>query len=103
MHPSVQADLVDFFIELSKNGRKVIFETHSDHMITRLRRRVAEGLDPKDINLCFVTGTEKGSTYATLGIDNTGTFFGGLPEKFMSIQDIDFRKIVEAKFAQTKS
>ncbi len=102
MHPSVQADLIDFFIELAKNGRKVVFETHSDHMITRLRRRIAEGLDPNIVNLCFVTGTESGSTYASLGIDNTGTFFGGLPDKFMNTQDIDFRKIVEAKFAQHK-
>lgn len=102
MHPSVQADLVDFFIELAKNRRKVIFETHSDHMITRLRRRIAEGLNPELVNLCFVIGTESGSTYATLGIDNTGTFFGGLPDKFMNTQDIDFRKIVEAKFTQHK-
>lgn len=102
MHPSVQADLIDFFIELAKNGRKVVFETHSDHMITRLRRRIAEGLNPNIVNLCFVTGTESGSTYASLGIDNTGTFFGGLPDKFMNTQDVDFRKIVEAKFAQQK-
>lgn len=102
MHPSVQADMIDFFVELIRNGRKVIFETHSDHMITRLRRRIAEGLDPTMVNLCFVTGTESGSTYATLGIDNTGTFFGGLPDKFMNTQDIDFRKIVEAKFALKK-
>ena len=71
-------------------------------MITRLRRRIAEGLNPELVNLCFVIGTENGSTYATLGIDNTGTFFGGLPDKFMNTQDIDFRKIVEAKFAQQK-
>ena len=102
MHPSVQADLIDFFIELAQNGRKVVFETHSDHMITRLRRRIAEGLDSNIVNLCFVTGTESGSTYVSLGIDNTGTFFGGLPDKFMNTQDIDFQKIVEAKFAQHK-
>lgn len=102
MHPSVQAELIDFFVELAKSGRKVIFETHSDHMITRLRRRIAEGLDPKSINLCFVIGTDNGSTYATLDIDSTGTFFGSLPDKFMNTQDIDFRKIVEAKFAQAK-
>ena len=102
MHPSVQADLIDLFVELAENGRKVIFETHSDHMITRLRRRIAEGLDSKMVNLCFVTGTESGSTYVSLGIDNSGTFFGGLPDKFLNTQDLDFRKIVEAKFAKQK-
>ena len=100
MHPSVQAGLVDFFIELSRNGKKVLIETHSDHMITRLRRRVAEGLDPANVNLCFVTCTKKGSTYETLGIDKQGVFFGGMPKGFMDTQDIDFRKIVEAKFTQ---
>ena len=103
MHPSVQAGLVDFFIELAKHGREVLVETHSDHIITRLRRRVAEGLDPARVNLCFVTCTESGSTYETLGIDNQGSFFGGLPTGFMDTQDNDFRKIVEAKFAHPAS
>lgn len=103
MHPSVQAGLVDFFIELTKNRRKVVVETHSDHMITRLRRRIAENFSPSEVNLCFVTGTENGSTYQTLGINDQGTFFGGLPEGFMDTQDTDFRKIVEAKFAHPAS
>ena len=103
MHPSVQAALVDFFIELSGRGRHVLVETHSDHMVTRLRRRIAEGLSPNDVNLCFVTNTESGSTYETLGIDDLGTFFGGLPKGFMDTQDQDFRKIVEAKFSHNHS
>ena len=78
-------------------------ETHSDHMITRLRRRIAENFSPSEVNLCFVTGTENGSTYQTLGINDQGTFFGGLPEGFMDTQDTDFRKIVEAKFAHPAS
>lgn len=101
MHPSVQAGLVDFFIELVKSGRRVLVETHSDHMVTRLRRRIAEGLGAESVNLCFVTHAESGSTYETLGIDDTGTFFGGLPKDFMDTQDLDFRKIVEAKFSHS--
>jgi len=98
MHPSIQAVLVDFFIELSKSGRFVVIETHSDHIITRLRRRVAEGLDPKMINLCFVSDSRSGSTYKTLDIDDKGYFFGSLPPGFMDTQDEDFREIVKQRF-----
>ena len=42
LHPKAQADLADFFIEVTKRGVGVIVETHSEHLITRLQRRIAE-------------------------------------------------------------
>lgn len=43
LNPAQQDILTDFLIELAHTGRRVIIETHSEHVLGRLRRRVAEG------------------------------------------------------------
>ncbi len=42
LHPSSQQALGDFLIAMMRSGRQIIIETHSDHLVTRLRRRIAE-------------------------------------------------------------
>jgi hypothetical protein len=43
LHPRVQAELGDLFIEFYKEGKFSIIETHSEHLILRIQRRIAEG------------------------------------------------------------
>lgn len=99
MHPSVQAGLVDFFIEMIRDGKRVIVETHSDHIITRLRRRVAEKtFNPNDVNLCFVSMvSEQGSLYTSIDVQEQGNLRAPLPKGFLDVQDEDFRAILRAK------
>ena len=42
LHPNLQMRLADFFIALALSGKKVIVETHSDHVVNRLVRRIVE-------------------------------------------------------------
>jgi predicted ATPase len=42
LHPAVQQRLGDFLLACVRAGRQVVVETHSDHLLTRIRRRVAE-------------------------------------------------------------
>lgn len=102
LHPQIQGMLVDFFIELTEKGRKVVVETHSDHIVTRLRRRIAEGrVSPeKDVNLCYVENVNGQSLYVSCKIDNQGTFTSLLPKGFLDSQDEDFKAIVKAKLAE---
>lgn len=104
MHPRVQAGLVDFFIEMIQDGKDVIIETHSDHFVTRIRRRVAEKqLDPQVVNLCFVSrNQESGSLYQTIDVKAQGVLQAPLPEGFLDVQDDDFRAILRAKLENTK-
>ncbi|MBO5075473.1 MAG: AAA family ATPase [Bacteroidales bacterium] len=96
MHPSIQAGLMDFFLEIMHRGNhKIIIETHSDHIITRLRRRIAEGTDQGDVNLIFVEPTEDGSTYNTIGITGQGAFSERLPKGFLDTAGEDLRSILE--------
>jgi len=42
LHPALQQRLGDFFIACSQTGRQLLVETHSEYLVSRLRRRVAE-------------------------------------------------------------
>lgn len=51
LHPNVQAALGDFFLALSRSGRQLIIETHSEYLINRLRRRQKTDTNPDAANL----------------------------------------------------
>ncbi|MGQ9553522.1 MAG: AAA family ATPase [Anaerolineae bacterium] len=61
LHPAVQAGLADVFIDVIKTrGMQIIVESHSEHLLRRLQRRVAErGLTPEQTALYF-TGIRDG-------------------------------------------
>lgn len=42
LHPSAQAVLTDLFIKKSREGVRFLIETHSEHILLRLQRRIAE-------------------------------------------------------------
>lgn len=42
LHPRVQTRLADFFISMALSGKQCLLETHSEYLIHRLRRRIAE-------------------------------------------------------------
>lgn len=55
LNPKLQSLLADLFVSISKSKKSVLVETHSEHLILRLRRLVAEGqIDPSDIALYYV-------------------------------------------------
>ena len=43
LHPDAQAGLADYFLYLASYGVRVMIETHSEYLLIRLRRRLAEG------------------------------------------------------------
>lgn len=72
LHPKMQMDIADYFISLAKSNKNMIIETHSEHMINRLIRRILE--DNKNeisnlINIYFVSPTDKGSKIEKVEID----------------------------------
>ena len=42
LHPKLQMELADFFVSMALSGKKVLIETHSDHIINRIVRRIIE-------------------------------------------------------------
>lgn len=61
LHPQVQAELADVFISATQareNGKErnvqLIVESHSEHFLNRLQRRVAEGtVSPENVAVYF--------------------------------------------------
>lgn len=98
MHPSIQASMADFFIFLcNERNVSVVVETHSDHFITRLRRRIAEkAVDHGKVHLLFVLNESGESTYKTIPLSHTGRMSGSMPPGFMNTRDQDFKAILEA-------
>lgn len=94
LHPKAQAELGDFFLELHKRGVQSIIETHSEHMIVRLQRHIANGeLSPKDLFIYYVNPTEQGKELVRLELDEKGVFKmdwpgGFFPERLKEARDL---------------
>jgi len=103
LHPDAQAAMADYFIYLVKAGVRVIVETHSEYLLLRVRRRLAEiesrrrprgtKSDPRisrDTVSVLRTSIESGgATVSELKI-GPGFQFENLPADFMS-QSLDDR------------
>lgn len=73
LHPNLQMQMADYFIALALSGKKVIVETHSDHVINRLVRRIVEDENNKLkdlIALYFITPKGDGSFCKEIEIDD---------------------------------
>jgi predicted ATPase len=67
LHPSVQADLADLLLEVGAARKlQILVESHSEHFLRRLQRRIAEGeqplASPDNVRLHFCSLGEAGST-----------------------------------------
>lgn len=100
LHPSVQAGLADVFIDAIKTRKiQIIVESHSEHLLRRLQRRIAEekdGLSPQDIKLYFCNSKQDGSSsLTTLEIDDFGNI-ANWPENFFGDEIGDLFAMTEA-------
>ncbi len=59
LHPALQQRLADFFIAMVKSGRQLIVETHSEYMVSRLRRRIVEDPDDDLLDIAKVVFAER--------------------------------------------
>lgn len=94
IHPAVQVGLGDLFIKGAKeHGINFLVETHSEHLILRLLRRIREatenevppgaiGIKPADVAVIYVQSTESGVELVPLPIDETGEFTTRWPRGF---------------------
>ena len=74
LHPAVQAGLADVLIDAYKRrGVQIIVESHSEHLLTRLQRRIAEEqLANDDVGLFFCEDRGSCSSITELQVDPYG-------------------------------
>jgi len=95
LHPKIQSLLYDFLYGLTKQGKKVIIETHSSHFITRMRRRIAEDESNEmddNISLTFI----EDDIFRTIELDDYGTL-NYYPKDFIEQSNTELRAIVKAQ------
>ena len=94
LHPALQAELGDVFIDsaLGDNKNTFLIETHSEHLILRILRRIRETtrgknkktppITPENVALLFVDVTKAGSIIQELKIDEQGRLIDQCPGGF---------------------
>jgi predicted ATPase len=90
LHPQVQAELADVFISAIQSRQdgverqvQLIVESHSEHFLNRLQRRVAEGvLTPEDVAVYFCRRSAAGTDLEPLKLNLFGDIENWPPNFF---------------------
>lgn len=83
LHPKAQADITDMLIDVVNYGNSVMVETHSEHILLRLQRRVAEKqISPERIGIHYFEQMPDGTQVRNISIDKSGNFSGNIPPGF---------------------
>jgi len=98
LHPSVQSGLADVLIDVVKNRRlQIIVESHSEHLLRRLQRRIADTtITPDQTALYFCEAGDAGSELRRLDVDLFG-LITNWPKDFFGDEFSELAAITRAK------
>ena len=95
LHPALQAELGDVFIESALGGRRntFILETHSEHLILRIMRRMRDTVQgtlpdglppvhPEDVAILYVQPRDSAAIVRLLELDEEGELLDPWPGGF---------------------
>ena len=98
LHPSAQAALGSLFCEIAADGRQLLVETHSDHLIDRVRMDIRDGkskLKPDDVSILYFERRNLAVTINSLGWDTNGNLVakrGRIPDGYRQFFRIETRR-----------
>ncbi len=100
LHAAAQAPLADLFIDTALTRRgTVLVETHSQPLLLRVQRRVAEGMIPHDlVALYYVDVNDEGSMLRRVGLSPDGEV-DWWPE---GVFEEDFQEVAAIRRAQRR-
>lgn len=94
VHPALQTELADLFIQsVKERGNRFLIETHSEHLILRVMRRIRETFEGKlpegkqpitvdDVCVLYVEPGENGSIVREMPLNERGELIKGWPGGF---------------------
>jgi predicted ATPase len=101
LHPKAQAELGDMLIAIASRGVRLIIETHSEHLLLRLQRRIAEEsinkdglISPTDLSIYFIEQKDSGSVIHNVEVSNRGEFIDP-PKKLLAFFSDDYIETVK--------
>jgi ABC-type cobalamin/Fe3+-siderophores transport system ATPase subunit len=107
LHPSAQAELADLFLEVAEKRKlQLIVESHSEHLLRRIQRRIAEPEQPfatnENIRAYFCEPGEDGSKIRPVEINAYGqinnwpaNFFGDITGDLDAMLDAGTQRRLE--------
>jgi predicted ATPase len=107
LHPDAQLVMADFLVFLARSGRQVIAETHSEHILLRVRHRLLDSrelpLAPEDLSLLHVAWDKRlGSSQVTaLPVDALGQV-ANWPRGFLDEANEERLALLEAMAKQAE-
>ncbi len=98
LHPRAQVGVADLIVEASRRGARVVIETHSEIILTRIQYHVAKGtLPPKDVLVhWFACDPKTGDTTVTAVEPDAAGAFGDWPVDFAEVGERVDREYIEA-------
>ncbi len=99
LHPALQQKLADFLLECTYSGRQLLVETHSEHLINRLRRRVTE--DESDaiqllVGLLFAEQNDGRTTFRESKVNAYGGLSEDWPDGFLDLGAREAQSLVRS-------
>ena len=82
LHPSAQAALGSLFCRIADRRRQLVIETHSDHLLDRVRMDVRDGrgkLKPDDVSILFFERGNLDVRIHSLRLDGEGNVLNAPP------------------------
>ena len=104
LHPKVQSELADLLIEVVKNRQlQIILESHSEHLLIRLMRRIAEEqISADDTAFYFCEMNEGISEIEKLNVDDYGNITNW-PQNFFGDEMGDLAAKTKAEMKRRKA
>jgi predicted ATPase len=73
LNPKIQCELADLFISMASKGQTIVAETHSEHLLLRLRRLIAEDkISADNVAIYFVEKEENDSVIKEIKLQENG-------------------------------
>lgn len=97
LHPKAQMELADVLVEVANSGKvQIILESHSEHLLMRLQRRIAEkAIEKDDVALYFCTKPGDEAHLKELELNNFG-YITNWPQDFFGDQLRERTEMMEA-------
>lgn len=100
LHPNAQAALADLLLYVAeKRNLQLIVESHSEHIVRRLQRRIAEAAPafatPENVKMYYCQPGQAGSTIEQVDLDRFGQI-SNWPERFFGDVSGDLHAMVKS-------
>ena len=101
LHPKLQSELADVFIDAFNRGRRSVIETHSEHLILRFIRRLRDtsnehkktpdklNLQPENLNIYYFEPRNGTTVVKQIRLDQDGEFLNIWPNGFFTEREED--------------